>query len=95
MNPYGQMVEEARHANGLTMRELGAACDVTASFVNDIEKGRRAPSDELHEGLMRALGVGNREDFDVALAIARGYVTATDCGEKQIRAAIRALRGQR
>lgn len=48
-------VREVRKAKGLTMKELGALCDVSESTISNIEKGKRKPSFEVMLKLGEAL----------------------------------------
>lgn len=97
MRSYGEMIRAAREARGWSLRDIADAVDMSHSSIADVEKGRHGPSDAMHEALMKALGIADdaREDYDVALAMWRGYVTATTSGENAIRQALRALRKAR
>jgi transcriptional regulator with XRE-family HTH domain len=63
----GQQIADGRKAAGRSLRDLAAALDLSPSYLNDIEHGRRTPSaavidalaDELEldaNGLMAAAG---------------------------------------
>lgn len=97
MKYYGEMIRAAREARGWSLRDIADAVDMSHSSIADVEKGRRGPSDGMHGALMNALGIADnaREDYDAALAMWRGYVTARDADEDAIRQALRALRKAR
>ena len=63
MKTLGDRIRELREKNDLTLRELAAKIDVTASFISDIELGRRDPSDERIRQLAQILGT-TLEDLD-------------------------------
>ena len=63
MKTLGDRIRELREENDLTLRELAARIDVTASFISDIELGRRDPSDERIRQLAKILGT-TVEDLD-------------------------------
>lgn len=56
MKTLGDRIRELREQNDLSLRELAAKVGVTASFISDIELGRRNPSDERIRQLARLLG---------------------------------------
>ena len=56
MKTLGDRIRELREENDLTLRELAAKINVSASFISDIELGRRNPSDERIRQLARLLG---------------------------------------
>ena len=53
----GQMITEARSNSGLSYRELGNLIGISHTYVNQIEKGTRLPSDEVLQSLAAALGL--------------------------------------
>lgn len=63
MKTLGDRIRELREENDLTLRELAAKLDVTASFISDIELGRRDPSDKRIRQLAQVLGT-TLEDLD-------------------------------
>lgn len=77
-------LRQLRKNKGMTMKELGAACDVTESTISNIEKGKRRPSYELMLKLAEALdctvsdimGEGGK-----GIGIAEQFVTFTIVGE--------------
>ena len=56
MKTLGDRIRELREQNDLSLRELAAKLGVSASFISDIELGRRNPSDERIRQLARLLG---------------------------------------
>ena len=63
MKTLGDRIRELREENDLTLRELAAKLNVSASFVSDIELGRRDPSEERIRQLAQILGT-TRDDLD-------------------------------
>ena len=51
-----QLIREARHRAGFTQAELARRAGVAASTVGRIEAGKRVPSTDLAERLVRAAG---------------------------------------
>ena len=56
MKTLGDRIRELREKNDLSLRELAAKVDVSASFISDIELGRRNPSDKRIEQIALLLG---------------------------------------
>ena len=56
MKTLGDRIRELREENDLSLRELAVKIDVSASFISDIELGRRNPSDQRIRQLARHLG---------------------------------------
>lgn len=52
---FGSFLEGHRKAQGLTMRGFADTIGVTASYLSDIEKGRRAAPDGKLEDIAKAL----------------------------------------
>jgi len=44
---FGKRLRVARQSAGHTQAELGAAADVSNTYIAHLEKGRRAPNPEL------------------------------------------------
>lgn len=53
----GDRIKQARHAAGLTLRELGALCDLSAMAISKYERGEITPSSTALLALAKALGV--------------------------------------
>ncbi len=51
----GVCLRQLRQRSNLTLRKLAGRADVTATFLSDIELGRRLPSDAVLARLARAL----------------------------------------
>lgn len=56
-SPLGQRLFELRKAAGLTGKQLGKLCGLSACAISNIERCRRKPSFEVAVGLAKALGV--------------------------------------
>ena len=71
MKTLGDRLRELREKNDLSLRELAAKVDVSASFISDIELGRRNPSDHRMAQLARLLGttLDDLKQFDARLPI--------------------------
>ena len=54
---FGKRLRVARQSAGQTQAELGAAADVSNTYIAHLEKGRRAPNPELVERLEETLGL--------------------------------------
>src|SRR5438105_3630757 len=54
---HGERLRLARVALGLTLDQLGARVSATRQYLNQIEQGLKAPSEEMHAALADALGV--------------------------------------
>lgn len=61
MNNLGQRIRERRQEKGLGLRETARLTKVTPSYLCDIEKGSRNPSDELLKKLSETLSLPLRE----------------------------------
>ena len=56
MKTLGDRIRELREENDLSLREMAVKIGVSASFISDIELGRRNPSDERIAQLALLLG---------------------------------------
>lgn len=63
---FGEMVGDGRRAKGRSLRDLAAELDLSPSYLNDIEHGRRVPSAPK----VRAIAVALDLDADSLLAAA-------------------------
>lgn len=63
-NRFGEAVRAARHANELTLKQLGASVGVSESYVSYIESGKSEPAVPTALEIADALGV----DVDRVLA---------------------------
>jgi transcriptional regulator with XRE-family HTH domain len=61
----GDLLRDRRRALGVSLRGLGARTDLSASFLSDLENGRRIPSEAVAERLAAELGM----DGDETLAL--------------------------
>lgn len=58
MQTLGQKIRELREAKDISLREFAKKLgDLSASFVSDVELGRRFPSDKVFAKMAHALGV--------------------------------------
>jgi len=57
---YGERLRLARMALGLTLDQLGARVSATRQYLNQLEQGLKAPTEEMAEALAAALGVARR-----------------------------------
>lgn len=77
---FGTFIEVRRKELGLTMRKFAEMIEVTAPYLSDIEKGRRAAPDSKLEQIASSLQL-NREDrekmYDLA-ALTRDNQVSTD-----------------
>ncbi len=55
MKTFGERIRELREKQDLSVRELAKKLKVSASFVSDMELGRRYPSDDVLERLASEL----------------------------------------
>lgn len=95
---FGEFVAERRKLHGYTMRRFADMIGVTAPYLSDIEKGRRAAPDGKLEEIASALrlsGVERERLFDLA-ALTRdnqvsadltGYIMDTDLARVALRRA--------
>ncbi|CAB0645608.1 XRE family transcriptional regulator [Corynebacterium diphtheriae] len=77
---FGKFIESKRKDALLTMRALAEKVDMAASYISDIEKGRRAAPDSKLETIASTLSltpVECEEMFDLA-ALTRDNQTPTD-----------------
>lgn len=56
----GERLRLARVAQGLTLDQLGSRVSATRQYLNQLEQGSKAPTDEMIEALSAALGVTTR-----------------------------------
>ncbi|HLK97035.1 MAG TPA: helix-turn-helix domain-containing protein, partial [Hymenobacter sp.] len=54
---FGLKLRELRQERGFTPAELARTCDVSVSYLNEIEKGKKYPKADKILGLSKALGV--------------------------------------
>ena len=54
---FGLKLRELRQERGFTPAELARACDVSVSYLNEIEKGKKYPKADKILGLSKVLGV--------------------------------------
>lgn len=57
MKTLGKYLRELRDERDLSLREFAQKLSLSATFVSDIELGKRHPSDEVLVAMSRALGV--------------------------------------
>jgi transcriptional regulator with XRE-family HTH domain len=57
LQAFGEVVREARQAQGLTQEQLALGAGLNRNFVMDIEAGKRKPSIITIFSLAKALGV--------------------------------------
>ena len=53
---YGKSLRKSRITAGFSLRELARKAGISASFLSDIELGRRYPSRKTHRKLREKLG---------------------------------------
>ena len=63
MKTCGELIREARQAQGYSVRFVAREVDLAASYLSDIELGRRIPSEKVIHQLCSLLGM----DFDVLM----------------------------
>lgn len=51
----GVAMRYQRNKKGITLREFSRKIGVTASFVSDVERGRRFPSEEVLKKILKVL----------------------------------------
>src|SRR5689334_3103376 len=61
MKTLGQYIRELRDARDISLREFAQMLGVSATFVSDIELGKRHPSDEVLTKMAKILGVSVAE----------------------------------
>lgn len=60
---FGDIFHQLREKKDVTLRELARKIEVSASFLSDVEKGRRAPlTAERLEAVVRALNLDKDEE---------------------------------
>jgi len=57
MKTLGQYIREVRDARDISLREFALKLGLSATFVSDIELGKRHPSDEVLAKMAKVLGV--------------------------------------
>lgn len=57
MKTLGQYLRYLRDARDISLREFALKLELSATFVSDIELGKRHPSDEVLSKMAKALGV--------------------------------------
>ena len=72
MNNLGKIIKQQRMAALLTLRELAAESDVSASHLGRIERGERFPSAHILRRIAKPLGFEEGELFSLA-----GYLSST------------------
>lgn len=80
---FGKFIEAKRKAAQLTMRAFADKADMTASYLSDVEKGRRAAPDSKLEAITAALALtpAEREEMYDLAALTRDDQTPTDLTE--------------
>ena len=63
MKTCGELIREARQSQGYSVRFVAREVDLAASYLSDIELGRRLPSEKVIHQLCSLLGM----DFDVLM----------------------------
>ena len=63
MKTCGELIREARQAQGYSVRFVAREVELAASYLSDIELGRRIPSEKVIHQLCSLLGM----DFDVLM----------------------------
>ena len=63
MKTCGELIREARQAHGYSVRFVAREVGLAASYLSDIELGRRLPSEKVIHQLCSLLGI----DFDVLM----------------------------
>ncbi len=56
MESLGEHIKRKRDKNDYSLREFARKVDITATFLSDIEKGTRHPSDEVLRKIAEELG---------------------------------------
>jgi len=95
---YGEAIREAREARGWSLRDLGAALDLSVPYLSDIERGNRAPLGEVHEAaLASALGLDAAAvaRLRVLAAVARGTVDVRGLRPEAVARVLRAIERER
>ena len=59
----GLKIKNLRNKNGLTQEELAARCELTKSFISQLERGQTAPSVSTLEDIVECLGTNLSEFF--------------------------------
>ncbi len=53
----GEFIREARKRKRASIVQIAKAAEISTSFLSDIERGRRSPSDPVLERLAKSLGI--------------------------------------
>ncbi|MBK8987020.1 MAG: ImmA/IrrE family metallo-endopeptidase [Chloroflexi bacterium] len=83
MNPnliniiFGMKVRQARTENGLTLSEFAAQCDLSPSYVTEIEKGRKYPRADKIMKIAETLGKEYDDLVSIKLAPSLTYLEST------------------
>jgi transcriptional regulator with XRE-family HTH domain len=56
MKTLGERIRELRESKDISLREFAARLGISASFVSDVELGRRFPSDKVLAEMAKLLG---------------------------------------
>ena len=63
---FGEVLHQLREKKDVTLRELARKIEVSAPFLSDVEKGRRAPlTAERLEAVVRVLNLDKDEERDL------------------------------
>ena len=74
---FGMKVRQARTENGLTLSEFAAQCDLSPSYVTEIEKGRKYPRADKIMKIAETLGKEYDDLVSIKLAPSLTYLEST------------------
>ena len=80
---FGTFLANKRKEKGLTMREFASRLDITAPYLGDIEKGRRAAPENKLDEIASILDLSSQEKdflFDAAARTRDNHVSADISG---------------
>lgn len=66
---FGEFVREKRISKGISLRDMARRLDISASYMSDIEKGRRNAYKDLKK-LIEALGLVTIDDINTLYELA-------------------------
>ncbi|MGB5060166.1 MAG: helix-turn-helix transcriptional regulator, partial [Candidatus Promineifilaceae bacterium] len=74
---FGMKVRQARTENGLTLSEFASQCDLSPSYVTEIEKGRKYPRADKIIKIAETLGKEYDDMVSIKLAPSLTYLEST------------------
>ncbi|GAB4269262.1 MAG: hypothetical protein Kow0080_12720 [Candidatus Promineifilaceae bacterium] len=74
---FGMKIRQARMETGLSLTDFASACDLSASYVTEIEKGRKYPRSDKIMRMAEVLGKSYDELVSIKLDASLAYLEST------------------